>query len=97
MHPTTGDAGHEVSERVIPHRGADLGVVLQNVGQPARSKQFLPKVGCLQSTRVRRIPSTIVVTSVKGQEPRRLAFQFRTHHRLAIINSEMDNAATKPK
>ena len=75
----------------------DLGVVLQNVGQPARGKQFLPKVGCLQSIRVRWIPSTVVVTSVKGQEPRRLAFQFRTHHRLAIINSEMDNAATKPK
>ena len=53
---------------VVP-RLHDLGVVLDDVGQPVAGEDLLPEVVGLEAVGVRRIARAVVPSPVEGQEP----------------------------
>src|SRR5690242_2762939 len=75
----------------------DLSIVLEDIGQPCRCQDLLPQIVGLESVRIRRVSCTIVVAFVKGQEPRALARELGAHLHLAVIDGEVDHAASELK
>src|SRR5216683_6236126 len=70
----------------------DLGVVLQDVGQALRSKNFFPEVIGFEPVGIRWITCPVVPAFVEGQEPRTLASQTGTEPYLVIIDREVGHA-----
>ena len=53
----------------------DLSVIFEDISQAIAGEDALPQIVCLEAVRIRRITRAVVPALVKGQEPRRLAFQ----------------------
>ncbi len=71
----------------------DLGVVLDDVGEPDLGENFLPKVIGLQAIRVRWIPRPVVPSLVERQEP--FALKVGAKPDFGIVDGEMRHAAAK--
>ena len=54
---------------LVVFRLHDLGVVLDDVGQPVAGQDLLPEVVGLEAVGVRRIARAVVPSPVEGQEP----------------------------
>ena len=71
----------------------DLGVVLDDVGQPAAGEGFLPQVVGLEPVGVRRVAAAAVPPPVEGQEPRFLALEVGAEPNLVVVHGEVGQAA----
>ena len=85
-----------VAGLVVP-RLQKLGVVLDDVGEPAAGEDLLPQVVGLEAVRVRRIAGAVVPPPVEGQEPRRLGLKLRAEPHLVVVDGEMRQAAAELK
>ena len=81
-----------VAGLVVP-RLQKLGVVLDDVGEPAAGEDLLPQVVGLETIGIRLIAGAVVPSLVEGQEPRRLALKVRAELHLVVINGEVGEAA----
>ena len=75
----------------------DLGVVLDDVGQPAAGERFLPQVVGLEPVGVRRVAAAAVPPPVEGQEPRFLALEVGAEPHLVVVHGEVGQAAPSSK
>ena len=73
----------------------DLGVVLDDAGQPVAGQHFIPQVVGLESVGVRRIAGAVVPSPVEGQKPRALALKMGAEPHLVVVDGEMRQAASK--
>jgi hypothetical protein len=56
-----------------------------------------PAVVGLEAVLVGRVARAVVIALVKGQEPRGLTLEFRTHADFAVVNSKVNHAAAEPQ
>ena len=73
----------------------DLGVVLDDVGQPAAGERFLPQVVSLEPVGVWRIAAAAVPSPVEGQEPRFLPLEVSAEPHLVVVHGEVGQAASQ--
>jgi hypothetical protein len=75
----------------------DLGVVLDDVGQPGFGQNFIPEILGLEAIRVRRVSGPVVETFVEGEEPRVLALELRTHAHFLVVHRKVHHTAAELK
>ena len=75
----------------------DLGVVLEDVGQPIAGQDLLPQVVGLEPIGVRRVAGPVVPAAVEGQEPRGPPGEVGAELGLLVVEGEVDDAAPELK
>ena len=75
----------------------DLGVVLEDVGQPVAGQDLLPQVLGLEPFGVGRVAGSVVPATVEGQEPRRPPGEVGAELGLLVVEGEVDDAAPELK
>ena len=84
-----------LASRLLILRFDDLGVVLDDPGQPVAGQRLFPQVVCLEPVGIRRIAGAVVPSPVEGQKPRALALKMRTEPHLVVVDGEVRQAASK--
>ena len=73
----------------------DLGVALQDVGQPVAGENLFPEVIGLEAIRVGRVAGAVVPALVEGPEPRGLALEVCAVLHLVVVHREVRHRAAE--